>query len=299
MRIKILTSLVTLFCLNAWSQTNKIYNFPTEIRSLSERWELDSTIVKSTFIITPYKPFYIMPFNISTNRNNAPFSGNGKEEYVAEKTPLNDIEAKFQISFKTKIFQNLLFGKGDLWIAYTQLSNWQIYNEPQSRPFRELNYEPELIFNYPLNLDVFGVKLKMAGVSFNHQSNGKSLPYSRSWNRIIFHAGMEVGDFTIIARPWLRMRATKDDNPDIAKYIGRGDLTVVYVKNENIFTFIGSHNLNFTKNSRGFANFTWSYPISGNLRGYAQLTTGYGESMIDYNHRQTTFGIGISLLEWL
>lgn len=299
MKNNFLFPLMLLLVLKASAQTNKIYNFPTEIRSLSERWELDSTIVKNTFVITPYKPFFIMPFNISTNRNNAPFSGNGKEEYVAEKTPTNDIEAKFQISFKTKIFQNLLFGKGDLWIAYTQLSNWQIYNEPESRPFRELNYEPELIFNYPLNLDLFGVKLKMAGVSFNHQSNGKSLPYSRSWNRIIFHAGMEVGDFTIIARPWLRMRATKDDNPDIGKYIGRGDLTVVYVKNDNIFTFIGSHNLSFNQHSRGFANFTWSYPISGNLRGYAQLTTGYGESMIDYNHRQTTFGLGISLLEWL
>ncbi len=291
--------LCIILTFKSYSQTDKFYKKNSELRTLTERWELDTTIVKNTFVITPYKPFYIIPFRFTSDRNDSPYSGNGREEYISEPANLNNVEAKFQISFKTKIFQNILFGKGDVWIAYTQLSNWQIYKESESRPFREINYEPEIIFNYPLNLDLFGFRLKMAGIAFNHQSNGKGLPYSRSWNRIIFHAGFENRDWTIIARPWLRMRATKDDNPDIAKYIGRGDLTIVYKRHDNIFTFLGSHNLDFGNISRGFASFTWSYPISGNLRGYAQFTSGFGETMIDYNHKQTTFGVGISLIEWL
>jgi phospholipase A1 len=33
-----------------------------------------------------------------------------------------------------------------------------------------------------------------------------------------------------------------DDNPDISEYIGRGDV-IIYVKNGNILSFNGSHNL--------------------------------------------------------
>jgi phospholipase A1 len=46
------------------------------------------------------------------------------------------------------------------------------------------------------------------------------------------------------------MPAAIDDNPDISEYIGRGDVNIIYVKNGNILSFNGSHNLTFNSNSR-------------------------------------------------
>ncbi|MBC7605463.1 MAG: phospholipase A [Burkholderiales bacterium] len=281
-------------------QTSPFFNTKTKIRTMTQRWELDTTATRSTFLVTPYKPIYILPARWSSAPNDQPISGNQKPEYVvAAGTNYNNIEAKFQLSFKTKVLQGILWGHGDLWMAYTQVSHWQLYNNNLSRPFREINYQPEIILNFPVRFNLFGFKARMVGVSFNHESNGKSNPFSRSWNRIIFHAGLERKNWSVYARPWLRIRSEKDDNPDIAKYTGRADLTVIYTKNGSVLSLIGSHNFDFTTKVRGHLNFCWSYPIKGNLKGFLQITHGYGETLIDYNNKQTTLGLGVSLIEWL
>ena len=292
--------LLLLFPMMTNAQIQALVSNKAELRTMTERWELDTTSVRGTFLVTPYKPIFVLPVRWSSLPNETPYSGNGNPDYVAEPgTDYNNIEAKFQLSFKTKVLQSVLWGKADLWVAYTQKSHWQLYNNSLSRPFREINYEPEIILNFPLNFNFLGVKARMFGVAFNHESNGKSLPFSRSWNRIIFHAGFESGDWSFYVRPWLRLRATKDDNPDISKYIGRGDLNVIYTKNGNVFSFIGSHNLHFDSTLRGSGTFSWSYPIQGNLKGYLQISHGFGETLIDYNNVQTTIGVGVSLIEWL
>lgn len=53
-------------------------------------------------------------------------------------------ELKFQVSLKTKAAQNLFGTDADLWLGYTQMSHWQVYNENNSRPFRAHDYEPEI-----------------------------------------------------------------------------------------------------------------------------------------------------------
>jgi phospholipase A1 len=50
--------------------------------------------------------------------------------------------------------------------------------------------------------------------------------------------------------------------------------------------------------AHGAAQFTWSFPLVGNLRGYMEAFKGYGESLIDYNHNATYLGAGVSLLDW-
>ncbi len=282
------------------AQTDKFFGNKTRMRNMTERWELDTTATRGTFLITPYKPIYILPVRWSDNPNEAPYSGNDNLDYVTPPgTNFNNLEAKFQISFKTKLLQGIFWNRVDLWTAYTQVSHWQIYNNALSRPFREINYEPEIILNVPLNFKIFGFRARMAGVAFNHQSNGKSLPSSRSWNRIIFHAGFERKDWSVYIRPWLRLRSSQDDNPDISRYIGRGDANVIYTHNGQVFSLIASHNLELKTKIRGNLTFSWSYPIKGNLKGYLQASHGYGETLIDYNYKQTTVGIGVSLVEWL
>ncbi|PZR21360.1 MAG: phospholipase [Flavobacterium psychrophilum] len=271
-------------------------------KTMSQRWELDTLTSSGTFVITPYKPLYLLPARWSSSPNGEPHSGNQNPDYdVDDNVNLNNLEAKFQISFKVKVLQGILWGHGDLWGAYTQKSYWQIYNKSLSRPFRETNYEPEVILNFATNFKLFGLTNRMAGISFNHQSNGRDVPLSRSWNRIILHTGFETGNWQIYLRPWLRLpdQNNEDDNPDIVKYIGRGDATIIYGMGKNILALTASSNLSFNEHFKGYAEFSWSRNLTGNLKGYFQFTHGYGESLIDYNHRQTTVGLGISLVEWM
>lgn len=286
------------FIVNA--QIQALYNNKTQLRNMTERWELDTTAVRGTFLITPYKPIYILLGKYSSNPNEQPSSENNSPEYITpEGINYDNIELKFQLSFKTKVLQKILWGKADLWVAYTQKSFWQIYNEELSRPFREINYEPEVILNFPVKFKIFGFKTRMVGIAFNHQSNGKSEPFSRSLNRVIIHSGFERKNWSVYVRTWFGLSDYKGDNPDISEYMGRGDLNVIYANKGNVFSFIGTSNMNFGSNPRGSAEFSWSYPIKNNLKGFFQISHGYGESLIDYNHLQTNVGIGVSLIEWL
>lgn len=271
----------------------------TVIHSLAERWDLSSTAKRKTFTISPYKPIYLLPARWTSRPNNQPFSFS---EHMGQPNAIdyNRVEARFQLSFKTKVTEGLLFGKGDIWLAFTQTANWQVYNEKVSRPFRELNYEPEVIFNYPLNFSLGNLRFRMAGFAFNHQSNGKSEPTSRSWNRFIMHAGMEYYNWTFMVKPWIRLGESNksDDNTRITEYAGKGELTVAYQYKGQILTFMTRNNMRLNSQYRGFHELTYTYPIKNNLKAFFVVNNGYGESLIDYNWNQTTLGIGISLMEW-
>ena len=161
-------------------------------RALSKMWELDREDQRGTFKFVDYLPMYVMPFRFTDKPTEQPISLN-PERPIPERRDYQHIETKFQVSLKAKIMQDA-FGKGDVWVAFTQQSYWQMYNGELSRPFRELNYEPELIFTYPLNFSAGHLKMKMIGLSVNHQSNGKEAAHSRSWNRFIlmgFSNGMK------------------------------------------------------------------------------------------------------------
>jgi phospholipase A1 len=298
--IKFTFFLLFFSSLGSSAQVQALFNNKTQLRNMTERWELDTTAVRGTFLITPYKPIYILLGKYSSNPNEQPHSENDSPEYITPSgVDYDNVELKFQLSFKTKVLQKILWGNADLWVAYTQKSFWQIYNVDLSRPFREINYEPEVILNFPVKFRFFGFKTRMVGIAFNHLSNGKSDPFSRSLNRIILHAGLERKNWTVYARTWFGMSDNDKDNPDISDYMGRGDLNVIYAKNGNVFSLIGGYNMNFNSNPRGSAEFSWSYPIKNNLKGFLQVSHGYGESLIDYNHSQTTVGVGVSLIEWL
>ncbi len=265
-------------------------------KTLSQRWELDTADKHGTFKITSYKPFYITAGRRTDKPNFLPQSEN-PDYSVTTPENLNNYEAKFQLSFKTKVLQSFLFGHGDIWVAYSQVAHWQIYNTDLSRPFRELNYEPEVLVNFPLNFKVLGFDVRMAGFGFNHQSNGRELPKSRSWNRITFSLAMERENLQIYLKPWIRLADEEDENPLITNYIGRAETTVIYKYKKHNFYAIGTNSLNFKEN-RGSLQFNYLYPLKSNLRAHVQLFHGYGETLIDYNHKQSTMGIGVSFIDW-
>ncbi len=296
-----LTCIVLFFCLflpiTTWSQKNNFFSRAGVTQTMAERWELDSATQKGTFLVTPYKPVYVTAGRRSNNPNVQPTSENPNYS-LPFKVDYNNYEAKFQLSLKTKVLQNIFWGHGDLWVGYTQKAHWQLYNKKLSRPFRELNYELEPILNFPANISFFGFPIRMLGIAFNHQSNGKILPLSRSWNRIIFHAGLERKNWQIYLRPWIRIPDEDDENPSITSYIGRGEAVVVYQLGKHEFSLIGTHTLRFNNDSKGSIQGNWVFPITGNFKGQVQVSDGYGETLIDYNHRQTTYGISVSLVQW-
>lgn len=266
---------------------------------LDRRWELSEKSKLGTWNIRGYKPVYLLPIFWTSKKNEFPSSPN-PENTVHENQNLTSAESKFQLSLKTKAWENIFGNNGDLWLGYTQSSRWQVYNADESRPFRETNYEPEASLIFRTNYEFLGLNGRLLGVTLNHQSNGRSDPLSRSWNRVIFNVGLERDNFALVLRPWIRIQeeAKNDNNPDIEDYVGRGDLTAFYRWKDNDFSLMLRHSLKDGDKSHGAVQFDWAFPISGKLRGNFQLFNGYGESLIDYNHRATYVGLGVSLMNW-
>lgn len=266
---------------------------------LDQRWELSEKSKLGTWQLRAYQPVYLLPAMWTSDKNETPYSPNPQNN-VTEPQDLKSTEAKFQLSFKTKAVENIFGDNGDVWIGYTQSSRWQVYNSEASRPFRETNYEPEVSFISRTNYNFLGLHGRLLGLTINHQSNGRSDPLSRSWNRAILNIGFEKNNFALMLRPWYRFEEDADDdnNPDIKNYIGRGDLTANYKWKDHQFSLMLRHSLKGGDDSHGAAQFDWAFPLSGSLRGHLQIFDGYGESLIDYNHRATYVGLGVSLMNW-
>ncbi len=259
---------------------------------LSERWELDSATKQGLWVIRPYEPMFILPAVHTNSPNMSPVS---PTHPISPVEPLQNTEAEFQISLKAKAFENL-FGIGaDLWFAYTQQSQWQVYNSAHSSPFRETNYMPEAFLVVPTRYQLFGLTGRFIRLGVIHQSNGRDDPLSRSWNRVYAQVGFERGNFSLLIRPWARIQENpaKDDNPDITHYMGYGDITAIYQMANSEIAFIARLNAGNLSTID-----TWNFPIHGRLKGYVKITTGYGETLIDYNWRQNTIGLGILLVDW-
>ena len=271
----------------------------TPLSLLDSRWELSPEAKLGTFNVRGYKPVFLLPVFATSNQNERPQSPNPLNT-VSTPERLQNVEAKFQLSLKTKIWQGVFGDEGDLWLGYTQSSRWQVYNSRISRPFRETDYEPEAMLVFDTHYQVLGWDGRLLGIGINHQSNGRSNPLSRSWNRVVANIGFERGDWTVMLRPWWRIPegGTDDNNPDINDYMGRGQVQVVREWNGQEFGMMLRHSFRGGRHSHGAAQFTWSFPLAGNLRGYMELFKGYGESLIDYNHNATYLGLGVSLLDW-
>lgn len=266
---------------------------------LDSRWELAKDSKLGTFQLRAYKPVYLLPAFWTSNVNETPSSPNPNNT-VTDPQRLDSTELKFQLSFKTKVVEDLFDDNGDIWVGYTQSSRWQSYNAEESRPFRETNYEPEAMLVFRSNYSVFGWRGRLSGISLNHQSNGRSDPLSRSWNRVIFNFGLDRENWALMLRPWFRIKEDRsdDNNPDIEDYMGRGDATLVYNRNGHEVSLMARHSLRGGDRSHGALQMDYGFPISRLLRGHLQVFDGYGESMIDYNHKATYVGVGVSLLEW-
>jgi len=286
-----------VFTLGKANAQDQLLDKAIAFQTMSQRWELDSINKKGTFRMTPYKPIFVTIVRWTDDPNEQPQSEN--PDYN-QPLPIDysQFEVKLDLSLKTKVAQGLIKGYGDIWVGYTQKAHWQAYNKELSRPFRELNYEPEIILSVAMNINVFIAKLRMVGISLNHQSNGRSILLSRSWNRIIFFAGFERDTWQVYVKHWIRLPDSDDENPAIADYYGRGELVVIKNLKRHQIAFTATNSLRFDITNRGSMKATWSFPVYKNLRMQLHAGYGYGETLIDYNHKQSTAGICVSLIDW-
>ena len=260
-------------------------------------WDLDRAHRKNTFLLRSYRPNYFLPVAYNSSPNQ------GEQLDVDPTASAQHNEAKFQLSFKLKAWEDLFNKDIDLWIAYTQLSFWQLYNSAFSSPFRETNYEPELLVNFRTKYELFGFKGRFVNVGFNHQSNGRSRPLSRSWNRAVVNVGWEKTNFELLLKTWYKIpeNEDKDDNPDISRYMGYGESWGTYYWNKHKFAVMFRNNLR-PGNNVGAVQLDWSFPLplfKGDwLKGYIQYFNGYGESLLDYYQSINRISAGIMLADW-
>ena len=271
-----------------------------EKRRALERYSHDNP-----FVLTPHRPNYLLPLVYEKDPNSEVFNNQNVDS--------KNVEVQFQFSVKLllaeKIFGGSLFnGNGYLTAAFTNRSFWQAYNRASSAPFRESDYEPEIILSFENTWEAFGFRNVSNQFIVNHQSNGRIGELSRSWNRVMFATVWEKDDFVMSLKPWWRLAEAKkrdasdnsgDDNPDIERYLGDFEFLATWARSQNTYSLLLRNNLRGAGDNKGAMEFTWSYPVGDKVKLYVKYFNGYGESLIDYNQSMESLGVGFLISDWL
>lgn len=235
------------------------------------------TLVNERPRLSYHKPMYVLPASYSSRYDKS------ESEFI------------FQLSLKLQLF------KSNFFFGYSQRSYWQIYNEDDSRPFRETNYNPELFYRFkPQYAFCPGCGLD---VGIEHESNGRPVPESRSWNRTYLALYREGNNRLLHLRAWYRIPEDKkktpddpqgDDNPDIHRYYGHAELRVQQaILDTHIAALMLRGNLDTGK---GAVELNYSVPIGDYLYANLYVFNGYGETLMDYDRSLTRAGIGLMLV---
>ncbi|MEE3214043.1 MAG: phospholipase A, partial [Pseudomonadota bacterium] len=184
--------------------------------TVEQRRLLERESASNPFAITTHRRNYILPVTYNSSPNEDAFRADDDDPNM------DNTELKFQFSAKFNLAEDLVFDNGDLYFAYTQKSWWQAYNGDESSPFRETNYEPEFFLEFQNDYKLWGWTNVSNRISLNHQSNGRSDPLSRSWNRVIGTTAWVNDEWAVAVAPYWRVPEddNDDDNPDIEDYMG-------------------------------------------------------------------------------
>lgn len=280
-------------CVNAYQAEHLTPEQESEKKQspIDARREEEKKTGQDSFVLTPHRANYLLPAAYNSSPNEDSLEGTSFEDAEPD-----NVEVKFQISVKYQLFDNLFKDNGDLYVAYTNLSYWQAYNNDNSSPFRDTNHEPEAWLQFDTDWELWGFKTRMVQVGAWHQSNGRAEPLSRSWNRLYANFIFERNHLVLGIKPWWRIPEDDDDddNPDIDKYMGYGELRAAYKWNQHTFTMMFRNNLRSSGN-KGAVELGWSFPVYKKLKGYVQYFNGYGQTILDYNDAANTIGVGFAL----
>jgi phospholipase A1/A2 len=287
---------------------------PSEITRF---WDLEKSSAKEKFQLRAYRPISL---SVATANQVNTLPSSPTNGSPANAVAYNATELKINLSVRTKLVTGLLHRddqplSDSLWFGYSQQSYWQLFNSSLSRPFRATDHEPELIYVFGHNRPLpGGWTYRMSGAGLVHQSNGQSLPLSRSWNRVYImaaadHITAQGNRFTLQAKAWQRLPESnaKDDNPDISNSVGRAELAGTWSFDTSSQKNTTTHTLGMTLRhslksaDRGSVRLDYLRSLgnaNSSLRFHTQLFSGYGDSLVDYNRRRTVLSLGLSLVDW-
>ncbi|WP_273142750.1 phospholipase A [Halomonas sp.] len=273
----------------AWPPAPRLAPGDVAVVEAAGRRELEKASNRNPYAITAYRRNYLFPLTYNRKPNHATYAQLTGEDGMERN------ELKFQFSAKVAIAEGLFGDTGDLYFAYTQRSWWQAYNTDDSSPFRETNYEPEVFLSLDNDWQIFGWANIRNRIAINHQSNGRSNELSRSWNRLYLETIFQRGDWALSLAPHYRLPETTgdDDNPDIERYMGYGDVTVARRFGDSELSLMLRGNPGAGHMG---GQFDYSWPLfDSKVRAHVQYYHGYGESLIDYDHTTQRLSLGFSL----
>lgn len=214
----------------------------------------------------------------------------------------DDIKARFQFSFKYRIFdleaplvENNPWLK-NLYLTYTQTSLWN-WSET-SVPFEDTSYKPSLFYEVGETLLATGFRF-----GYYHESNGQADAGSRSMDTLFIQPVWATRVFgrDLFFSPRILAYLTKgDENPDLTDYRGYVDYNLRYGNEDGL---ILQTLYRYGKGDHHTVQLDLSYPIRTPIAlrtggfVFLQLYSGYGESMLTYNERiNLTARIGFGIV---
>ena len=216
-----------------------------------------------------------------------------------------DKEWIVQFSFKKKIFPLLFF-------AYSQKMFWQTSDRINSRPFREINYNPELFIEGSNFLSIARLRLGLTEHESNgdrqrYDKNGKIVNDSRTWDRSYLYGQEQITPYLQLGlKLWVvtsprtdEYRAYFDDNPDMQQYMGSGEVTIDLAYDPLTLTLMFRHGW---REKTETVRIDARWPLStfweareSSLELHGQYFSGYGDSLRDYDRKVTRFALGMTL----
>jgi phospholipase A1 len=268
------------------------YAYPDPERGpVEERVRGEESIPANYYGIAFYKPTYILPYYYTGSPDNRAYHG-----FTPNNERLKHAEIKYQVSFKAPVWKNIYNCSSSLYVAYTQMSYWQLYNRRTF--FRESDYEPEVFLANEINYQLYrNWNLNFVNPGLVHQSNGEGNMLERSWNRFYVDFVTSTDNWLIDIKPWYVI-SQNGRMDDIANYLGYGKVLVAYKFRENVVA-ISAHNFIEGGGRHASAELTWSFPITPYVKGYVDIFSGYGQSLIEYNHRTNSAGVGFTFSDWI
>ena len=285
------TTLITLLILAMMLPGFTAAQSNTSESAIDRRLTLTRSTDDNPFAIAAHKSNFLLPLTLTSN------------------TIIEDgqaAEIKFQFSLLVPMLRGIFDTDASVAFGYTNQSHWQAFNSKLSSPFTETNHEPELFLVLPYKKNFAGFNQRGAIVGISHQSNGRTPPFSRSWNRVYVDFLFEKQNTYFSFKTWYRipeeekedvLQAEGDDNPDIGDFMGNFELTAFHKRGGHSYSAMVRHNL--SSKQRGALQIDYDFPISDKLKLTAHLFTGYGESLINYNRYVNRVGIGFRLSNWL